>query len=86
MLQNSRVSWVITRNPTGGGDKITPPPHTQIRVKSILGISKTLIHEFWYDYIKPKYQDREKVCYMDTDSFLIHTETKDVYKDIANGV
>ena len=29
---------------------------------SILDISKTLIYEFWYDYIKPKYQDREQIC------------------------
>ena len=33
---------------------------------SILEISKTLMHEFWYDYIKPKYQDNAKLCYMDT--------------------
>ena len=32
---------------------------------SILDISKTLMYEFWYDYIKPKYQDRAKLCYMD---------------------
>ena len=35
---------------------------------SILDISKILMYEFWYDYIKPKYQ--AKLCYMDTDSFL----------------
>ena len=39
---------------------------------SILDISKTLIHEFWYDHIKPKYLDKAKLCYMDTDSFVIH--------------
>ena len=39
---------------------------------SILDISKTLMYEFWYDFIKPKYQDRAKLCYMDTDSFVIH--------------
>ena len=38
---------------------------------SILDINRTLIHEFWYDYIKPKYQDKAKPCYMDTDSFLL---------------
>ena len=37
---------------------------------SILEISKTLMYEFWYDYIKPKYQNNEKLCYMDTDSFI----------------
>ena len=49
---------------------------------SILDISKTLMYEFWYDYIKPKYQDRAKLCYMDTDSFVIHIETEDFYEDI----
>ena len=53
---------------------------------SILDISKTLMYEFWYDYIKPKYQDRAKLCYMDTDSFVIHIITEDFYKDIANDV
>ena len=38
----------------------------------ILEISKTLMHEFWYDYMKPKYRDNVKLCYMDTDSFIIH--------------
>ena len=37
---------------------------------SILDISKTLMYEFWYDYIKPKYQNNAKLCYMDTDSFI----------------
>ena len=50
---------------------------------SILDISKILIYEFWYDYIKPKYGDRAKLCYMDTDSFVIYIETEDFYKDIA---
>ena len=39
---------------------------------SILEISKTLIYKFWYDYIKPKYQNNAKLCYMDTDNFIIH--------------
>ena len=53
---------------------------------SILDISKTLMYEFWFDYIKPKYGDRAKLCYMDTDSFIIHIITKDFYKDIDNDV
>ena len=44
------------------------------------------MYEFWYDYIKPKYGDRAKLCYMDTDSFIIHTITEDFYEDIANDV
>ena len=50
---------------------------------SILEISKTLMHEFWYDYMKPKYGDNVKLCYMDTDSFIMHIKTVDFYKDIA---
>ena len=54
------------------------------------------MYEFWYDYIKPKYQrsctkrrctkDRTKLCYIDIDSFIIHIKTEDFYKDIANDV
>ena len=53
---------------------------------SILEISKTLMYEFWYDYMKPKYGDSVKLCYMDTDSFIMHIKTEDFYKDIANDV
>ena len=53
---------------------------------SILEISKTLMYEFWYDYMKPKYGDNVKLCYMDTDSFIMHIKTEDFYKDIANDV
>ena len=53
---------------------------------SILDISKTLMYEFWYDYIKQKYQDRAKLCYIDTDNFVIHITTEDFYKDFANDV
>ena len=49
---------------------------------SILDISKTLMYQFWYDYIKPKYKDKAKLCYMDTDSFVIHIEIEDFYEDI----
>ena len=52
---------------------------------SILNISKT-IYEFWYDFIKPKYQDKANLCYMDPDSFVIHIKTEDFYEDIANDV
>ena len=53
---------------------------------SILDIRKTLLYEFWSDYIKPKYGNRAKPCYRDTDSFVIHIETEDFYKDIADDV
>ena len=44
------------------------------------------MYEFWYDYIKPKYQNNGKLCYMDTDSFIINIKTGDFYEDIANDV
>ena len=53
---------------------------------SILDISKTLMYEFQYDYIKLKYKEKAKLCYMDTDSFFIHIKTEDFYKDIGNHV
>ena len=53
---------------------------------SILEISKTLMYEFWYDYIKPKYSDNVKLCYIDTDSFIMYIRTEDLYKDIADDV
>ena len=53
---------------------------------SISEISKALMYEFWCDYIKPKYQDNGKLCYIDTDSFIINIKTEDFYEDIANDV
>ena len=53
---------------------------------SILDISKILMYEFWYDYMKPKYGNDVKLCYMDTDSFVMNIKTEDFYKDIANDV
>ena len=44
------------------------------------------MHEFYYDYLKVKFKDKIKLCYMDTDSFIIHVETEDYYKDIADDV
>ena len=43
---------------------------------SILDISKILMYEFWYDYMKPKYNDNVKLCYMDTDSFVYDVEDR----------
>ena len=51
---------------------------------SILDISKTLMYEFWY--VKPKYNDKAKLCYMDTDSFVINIFTEDFFEDINNDV
>ena len=54
--------------------------------QAILDISKTLMYEFWYDYIKLKYGDKARLCYTDTDSLVIYVETEDFYKDIAGEV
>ena len=49
---------------------------------SILDISKTLMYQFSYDYIKPKYQDRAKLCYMDTDNFANYIKIEDFIKTL----
>ena len=51
-----------------------------------MDISKTLTYKFLYDYIKPKYQNNAKLCFMDTDSFIIHVKTEDFCKDITDDV
>ena len=53
---------------------------------SILEISKTLMYKFWYDYMKLKYGDNVKLCYMDTNSFIMYIKTEDFYIDIADDV
>ena len=54
--------------------------------QAILDISKTLMYEFWYDYIKPIYGNNVKLCYMDTDSFVMLIKADDFYADISNDV
>ena len=53
---------------------------------SILDINKTLMYEFWYDYIGPKYGDKAKLCCRDTDSFIINIKTKCFFQDIFNDI
>ena len=53
---------------------------------SILEISKTLMYEFWYYYMKLKYGNNVKLCYMDTVSSIMNIKTEDFYKDISNDV
>ena len=54
--------------------------------QAVLDISKTLMYEFWYDYIKLKYGDKARLCYAHTDSLVIYIETEDFYKDIVGDV
>ena len=56
-------------------EKMNKPIHFGL---SILEISKTSVQESWNDYIKPKYQYNVKICYMVTDSFIIHIKNEEV--------
>ena len=49
---------------------------------SILELSKILMYEFLYDYVKPKYGENAKLCYMNTNSFITHVKRDDTYKGI----
>ena len=53
---------------------------------SILDLSKTLMFDFHYKYIKPKYGNKAKLLFTDTDSFLYEIQTEDFYKDISGDV
>ena len=46
----------------------------------ILQLSKMLMFEFWYNYLKRKYDEKAKLFHMDTDSFIVYTETDDITK------
>ena len=54
--------------------------------QAILDLSKTIMYEFHYDYMVPKYGDRLALCYMDTNSFIYSIKTEDFYKDITDDV
>ena len=45
---------------------------------SILDLSKSVMYEFWYDYVKPKYDENTTLCYMDTDTFIFRVKTEDI--------
>ena len=45
---------------------------------SILELSKVLMYEFWYDYVKPKYDEKAKLCYMDKGSFIVYIKADDI--------
>ena len=62
---------------------INKPVHLGL---SILELSKILMYEFWYVYIKPKYGEKVKLCYINTDSFIVYIKTDYIYKDIAEDV
>ena len=53
---------------------------------SVIDLFKTVMYEFWYDYVKLKNGEKAKLCYIDTDSFIVHIKADDIYKDIAEDV
>ena len=53
---------------------------------SILDLSKTVMYESWYDYLKPKHGENVKQCYMDTGSFIVHVKRDDIYIDSVEDV
>ena len=53
---------------------------------SVLDLSKTVMYEFWYDYVKPNYDKNAKLCYVDTDSLIVHLKTDSIYQDIVEDV
>ena len=50
---------------------------------SIFDLSKTVMYKFWYGYVKPKYAENVKLCYIDTDGFTVDVKTDNIYNDIA---
>ena len=51
-----------------------------------LSILEIVLYEFSYDYVKPKYVEKAKLCYMDTRSFIVYIKTEDIYVEIAKDV
>ena len=53
---------------------------------SILDMSKSVMYEFWYNYVKPKYGEKSKLCYMDTGSLIVHVKTDNSYNDVGKDI
>ena len=53
---------------------------------SVLELSKTLMYHFCHDYVKPKYGEKSKFSFMNTESFIAYIKPNDIYKDIAEDV
>ena len=53
---------------------------------SILELSKIVLYDFWYDYVKQKYNEKAKLCCMDTGSFIVYVKADNIYKDIVEDI
>ena len=53
---------------------------------SVLRLSKILMYAICYDYVKPKYDENAKLCYVNKDSFNVYMKTVDIQNDIADDV
>ena len=49
-------------------------------------MSEIVTYDNWYNYAKSKYQKKARICYMDTDSFIVHVKSEDIYTDLADYV
>ena len=49
-------------------------------------MSEIITYDNWYNYAKSKYEKKARLCYMDTDSFIVHVKPEDIYKDLADYV
>ena len=54
--------------------------------QAILDLSKTLVFDFHYNYIKSKYRNKAELLFTDTDSLMYQIEREDFYQDIAKDV
>ena len=50
---------------------------------SKLDLSKIVIYEFWYHYVKPKYGGNTKLCNIDMDSFIVYVKRDDIKEDLT---
>ena len=88
MKPNFKSGMLFSENLMGcemGKIKVVMNKHVYL-AQAILDLSKILMYEFHYDYMKPKYDENLKLCYMDTDSFVYNIKTEDFYEDIAYDV
>ena len=53
---------------------------------SIVELSKILMYEFWYNYVKTRYGEKAKLSYMERNIFIVYIKTDDIYKDIVEDV